>query len=315
MTLSAPFKIGSVEIKNRLILAPMAGYTDVAMRTLCARSGAGLTVTEMVSAKGLCFSPDKSAPLLFTDESESVKCVQLFGSEPEYFEKALLSPLLDKFDIIDINMGCPVPKIVKNGEGSALLNDLVLAKEIVSACVSASKNRPITVKTRLGFKSGEDRSIEFCSALASVGAKAITLHGRTKEQGYSGYADWEAIKRLSQALSVPVIGSGDISDENASERSNYATALMIGRFAVGDSQVFARILGEYLGANKADLLLEHYDLMQRFYGEHYAHVNIRHHIGGYLKGMRGQKEIKLALFSAPTPTETRKILLSIREKV
>ncbi len=311
MTLSVPFKIGAVEIKNRLILAPMAGYTDAAMRALCARSGAGLTVTEMVSAKGLCFSPDKCESLLFTDDSESVKCVQLFGSEPEYFEKALISPLLDKFDIIDINMGCPVPKIIKNGEGSALLNDLTLAKEIVSACVKDSKNRPVTVKTRLGFKSGEDKSIKFCSELVKEGAQAITLHGRTKEQGYSGVADWEAIKRLSQALSVPVIGSGDINDENANERSDYATALMIGRSAVGDSQIFSRILGEKSSANKTDLLLKHYDLMQRFYGEHYAHVNIRHHIGGYLKGMRGQKEIKLALFSAPTPTETRKILLSI----
>ena len=311
MSVSSPFKIGKVEIGNRLALAPMAGYTDLAMRQLCVEAGAGLTVTEMVSAKGLVYSPEKSAPLLLTSGSEKVKCVQLFGHEPEYFVKALKSPLLAQFDIIDINMGCPVPKIVKNGEGSALILKPDLAKKIVEACVEASSNRPVTVKTRVGFYENTDTSIEFCKGLVNAGASAITLHGRTKEQGYAGLSDWEAIERLYHELPVPVIGSGDVTEENASELENRATALMVGRHAVGNSEIFAKILGNSTAQSKAELALRHFELMLRYYGEHYALVNIRHHIGGYLRGVRGQKEIKLALFSATTANKVREIISQI----
>ncbi len=309
--LSTPFKIGDVNIKNRLILAPMAGYTDVAMRKLCARYGAGLTVTEMVSAKGLCYSPDKCAPLLLTSEEESVKCVQLFGHEPEFFAKAISSPLLDKFDIIDINMGCPVPKIVKNGEGSALILSPELAEEIVAVCVKAAGGRPVTVKTRIGFYNEDNVTQQLCLKLVNAGAAAITLHGRTKEQGYSGASDWSVIESLAKFLPVPVIGSGDACADNAFELESKAAAIMIGRAAVGCPTVFARILGNESEISKAEILLEHFDLMTEYYGERYAHVNIRHHIGGYLRGCRGQKEVKLALLTASSHSKTREILLSL----
>ena len=167
---NSPFKIGGVKIKNRLVLAPMAGYTDYAMRELCAEAGAGLTVTEMVSAKGLVYSPHKCRELLLTAPHETVKCAQLFGREPEFFEKALGMDELAPFDIIDINMGCPVPKIVRNGEGSALMNDPALAEKIVASCVKTAGGRPVTVKTRLGFGEGEFTAAEFCRRLEGAGA-------------------------------------------------------------------------------------------------------------------------------------------------
>lgn len=308
----APIKIGNVTLKNSLVLAPMAGYTDASMRQLCARAGVGLTVTEMVSAKGLVYSPDKCAPLLITSPDESVKCVQLFGHEPDYFYEALTSlPHLNDFDIIDINMGCPVPKIVKNGEGSALINNPSLAEEIVESTVRASKGRPVTVKTRLGFDEADDTSVEFCKRMVGAGASAITLHGRTRAQGYAGNADWDKIERLRDVLTVPVIGSGDVNDQNAIELSSRASALMIGRSAVGDPYIFSRILGNAENPPYYQLAIEHFDLMTEFYGERYAFTNFRHHVGGYLRGVRGQKDIKIALYSAPSHSAMRKILAGI----
>lgn len=308
ITLAQPLKIGSVTLKNRLILAPMAGYTDAAMRLLCAKSGAGLTVTEMVSAKGLVYSPDKCAPLLIRTEVESVCAVQLFGHEPEFFEKALRMSELDGFDIIDINMGCPVPKIVNNGEGSALIKQPKLAESIVKAAVAAAGGRPVTVKTRVGFDENEDCSVEFCSRMADAGAAAITLHSRTRAQGYAGSADWDKIERLKGFLSVPVIGSGDINGENASKLIKRADGLMIGRAAVGDTDLFAQILGYQKPKVTA---IEHFDLMVKYYGERYATVNFRHHFGGYLRGRNGQRDTKLALYNAKSVEEIREILANI----
>ena len=311
-TLDSTLKIGGVTIKNPLVLAPMAGYTDASMRLLCAEAGVGLTVTEMVSAKGLVYSPDKCEPLLITSDAETVKCVQLFGHEPDYFYEALTSfPHLEKFDIIDINMGCPVPKIVRNGEGSALINNPSLAEEIVIATVKGAKGRPVTVKTRVGFDENEDVSVEFCKRMVGAGASAITLHGRTRAQGYAGTADWDKIERLRDILSVPVIGSGDVNEHNASQLISRASALMIGRAVVGDPYIFARILGKDSTEPYYQTALRHFDLMSEFYGEKYAFTNFRHHVGGYLRGVRGQKDIKIALYSSQSHSAMREILSAI----
>ena len=295
---NSPFKIGGVEIKNRLVLAPMAGYTDYAMRELCAEAGAGLTVTEMVSAKGLVYSPHKCRELLMTASHETVKCAQLFGHEPEFFEKALGMDELAPFDIIDINMGCPVPKIVRNGEGSALMNDPALAEKIVAACVKAAGGRPVTVKTRLGFGEGEFTAAEFCRRLEGAGAAAITLHGRTRAQGYAGIADRDKIAEVKNALSIPLIGNGDVNADTVDDMLGLVDAAAIGRAAVGNPYIFAEILGRKPRESVRDLVLRHIALSYGAYGDRYTFVNIRKHLASYLGGVRGGKEIRIKLFSA-----------------
>ena len=292
-----PLKIGNVVLANSLILAPMAGYTDYAMRTLCAISGAGLTVTEMVSAKGLVYNPEKSGELLHCSPSESVKCVQLFGHEPEFFEKALELELLDKFDIIDINMGCPVPKIVKSGEGSALIKNIALASNIVSTCVKKAKGRPVTVKTRIGFSEGEFVADEFCKAMQDSGASAVAVHGRTRAMGYSGQSDIRAIEKVKNALTIPVIASGDANEDNAERLISGVDGLMIGRSALGNPQIFSTLLGKKWDLSLKETLFKHIDLMNEVYGDRYTYVNMRKHIGYYLKGVPGQKELKQKLFT------------------
>lgn len=293
-----PLKIGGVTLKNRFTLAPMAGYTDGAMRRLAAAAGAALTVTEMVSAKGLTYNGDKCAGLLITSAEEQVTAVQLFGHEPEFFFEAIKNlPYLDKFDIIDINMGCPVPKIVKSGEGSALIKNPRLASKIVRACTDASGGRPVTVKTRVGFFDGEDVSVDFCRMLEDSGAAAITLHGRTRAMGYSGLSDWNAVERVKNAVKVPVIGSGDADDKNAFRLAGLADAVAVGRCAIGDPWIFSRMLGGENCMSLCETLLTHIQYMFDMYGDRYTYTNIRKHIGYYLRGIRGRKELKAALYS------------------
>lgn len=300
---NSPFKIGGVKIRNRLVLAPMAGYTDYAMRELCAEAGAGLTVTEMVSAKGLAYSPHKCRELLLTAPHETVKCAQLFGHEPEFFEKALGMDELAPFDIIDINMGCPVPKIVRNGDGSALMNDPALAEKIVAACVKAAGGRPVTVKTRLGFGEGEFTAAEFCRRLEGAGAAAITLHGRTRAQGYAGLADRDKIAEVKNALSIPLIGNGDVNADTVDDMLSLVDAAAIGRAAVGNPYIFAEILGRKPRESVRDLVLRHIALSYGAYGDRYTFVNIRKHLASYLGGVRGGKEIRIKLFSAGSTDE------------
>lgn len=281
----------------------MAGYTDYAMRELCAEAGAGLTVTEMVSAKGLVYSPHKCRELLLTAPHETVKCAQLFGHEPEFFEKALGMDELAPFDIIDINMGCPVPKIVRNGEGSALMNDPALAEKIVASCVKTAGGRPVTVKTRLGFGDGEFTAAEFCRRLEGAGAAAITLHGRTRAQGYAGLADRDKIAEVKNALSIPLIGNGDVNADTVGDMLSLVDAAAIGRAAVGNPYIFAEILGSKPRESVRDLVLRHISLSYGAYGDRYTFVNIRKHLASYIGGVRGGKEIRIKLFSAGSTDE------------
>ncbi len=309
--LTEPFKIGSVGIKNRTVLAPMAGFTDFAMRKLFAECGAGLTVTEMVSAKGLCYNGEKSAELLKTSDAESVKCAQLFGHEPEFFYEAIANlPYLSGFDIIDVNMGCPVPKIVKNGEGSALIKNPGLAAEIVKACVKAAGFRPVTVKTRMGFDEGEFTAVDFCKRLRDAGAAAVTLHGRTRAMGYSGYADVTATERLKNALDIPVIHSGDADEKNAVELIGIADAVAFGRNAIGNPWLFGRLSGCPVDMTLAEAMIKHIDYMVDADGERYAYTNFRKHIGYYLKGVKNTRELKAKLF---TITSTAEIKAELKE--
>ncbi len=280
-------KIKNIELENNLVLAPMAGFSDLAFRALCQRYGAGLTVTEMVSAKALSYKNKKTEELLFTTEDEKIKAVQIFGHEPEVMAEACKNPLLQKFDIIDINMGCPAPKIISNGDGSALLKDFDLARKIITACVSATE-KPITVKFRIGFYDDEIVAVEFAKMCEEAGASAITVHGRTTKQGYSGEVNYEVIKRVKEAVSIPVFANGDcrsLEDYKNIMQITNADGIMIGRAAIGRPELFKEILEERkLSENKLEQIKWHYNKMLEYYPERYVVLYMRSHLAGYLKG-------------------------------
>ncbi len=234
--------IGNVKINNNVFLAPMASVTDRPFRTLCKMLGAGLTYTEMVSVKGLYYKSKKTEELLATSSLEHPCAVQLFGHEPKIFKSVIESGVLDKFDIIDINMGCPAPKIVKNGDGSALMKDLNLASQIIKACKAAT-NKPITVKFRKGFKKNDDKLIEFAKMCEQSGASAITIHPRTREDMFSGTINLEDIKKVKATVNIAVIGNGDVrSVEEFNKMKTVCDAVMIGREAVKSPEIFLEIL-------------------------------------------------------------------------
>ena len=307
-------KIGDFETENNLFLAPMAGYTDIAQRHLCKKFGAGLTTTEMVSAKGLIYDSEKTKWLLYTSPLESIKVVQLFGHEPEVFFKAIQNDVLKDFDIIDINMGCPAPKIIKNGEGSFLMKNPDLASEIVKASVSASK-RPVTVKMRLGYT--ENNAVEFAKMLEKSGASAIAVHGRLMTQGYSGKADYEQIANVKNAVSIPVIANGDIVDKESFERIKKETgadAFMIGRASVGNPHIFAELLNRDIPFDKYECIKKQFEILLKYYDEHFVVTNMRKHIVGYLKGEHVDAQTKLKLLEEQSAQKVLQMLKEIFNK-
>lgn len=286
-------KIKNVEIKNNLFLAPMAGITDKAFRCLCKKFGVGLTYTEMVSVKGLFYNSKNTKQLLDTFESESPCAVQLFGNEPEVFRTVIKSGVLDKFDIIDINMGCPAPKIVKNGDGSSLMKDLNLASEIIKACVE-STDKPITVKFRKGFYKTDDKLTQFAKMCESSGASAITVHPRTREDFFSGEIDIEDIKKVKQAVNIPVIGNGDVVDENSYKKmlSSGCDGVMIGRASFGCPEIFSILQGKEVKQTKLEIIKEHLSLLRQDFEDSYIVKLFKKHILAYLAGFKNANELK-----------------------
>lgn len=295
------FSIGNVTLKNNLILAPLAGYTDVAFRRLCLELGAGLAVTEMVSVKGLCYKNKQTFEMLKVSDVESPSCVQLFGSDPKDFALALETGALDKFDIYDVNMGCPVNKVVKNGEGSALLNNPSAAEAIVKELVKSGK--PITVKIRSGFRANENVAVDFAKRMEGAGAAMVTVHARTTAQLYGGVADYATVGRVRDALKIPVTLSGDIVDEQSYElRASCADAFMIGRGALVNPSIFSLLAGGNL-TKKYPLIKKHVKYLSEYFDERYAVVTIRKFFAYYLKGERGVKEFKNLIYCAKTLDE------------
>lgn len=300
-------KIGGIILESDFTLAPLAGYGDIAFRRLCRDFGAALTVTEMVSAKGLVYANGKTESLLRLAPNETPSCVQLFGSDPDYFAKALRLPVLDKFDIIDINMGCPVPKVTKCGEGGALMLDIPRAQAIVRACKKSSGGRPVTVKHRIGYRAGDNFAAEFGAAMQEAGATALTVHGRTVAQGYSGTANWDAIAEVAKAVTIPVIGNGDITDRAGAERAmkEYGTVgVAVGRGALGHPDIFSD--------KKAELLptvLKHIEYALEYFSERTAVTSLRKHLCKYLGGKQAYKELKAAVNEVNDAATLRKLII------
>ena len=286
-------KIKNVEIKNNLFLAPMAGITDKAFRTLCKSFGVGLTYTEMVSVKGLYYNSKNTKDLLDIDKTEKPCAVQIFGHEPEVFESVLKSGVLDKFDIIDINMGCPAPKIVKNGDGSALMKDIDLARKIIETCVK-STDKPITVKFRKGFYKTDDKLIEFAKMCEESGASAITVHPRTREDFFSGKIDVNDIKKVKEAVSIPVIGNGDVTDRCSYEHmlTSGCDGVMIGRASFGCPEIFSILQDKEVNKTKWEIIKTHLELLRQDFKDEYIVKLFKKHILAYLGGFKNANEVK-----------------------
>lgn len=289
-------KIGNVELENNLILAPMAGVTDLPFRLLCKEQGCGLMYTEMVSAKAILYKNRNTGPLMEVRPEEEPVALQLFGSDPEIVSDIAAQVEDGHYAFIDINMGCPVPKIVNNGEGSALMKNPKLVEEILTALVKKVK-KPVTVKFRKGFDDDHINAVEIARIAESCGVSAVAVHGRTRAQFYSGKADWDIIRQVKEAVKIPVIGNGDIFTPEDAKRMLYETGcdgLMIARGAKGNPWIFSRTLhyletGELLGPpDKEELketILRHAQLQIQFKGEYLGLCEMRKHLSWYTVGL------------------------------
>lgn len=294
-------KIGDVELESNVILAPMAGITDLPFRMMCEKYNPGLVCTEMVSAKGLYYNDEKTKILLNTENEKRPIAMQIFGSDIDSMVAAARY-LNDIADIIDINMGCPAPKVVKNGDGSKLLLDLQLAGKIVEAVVKES-TRPVTVKFRKGWDENNIVAVEAAKVFEEAGASAITIHGRTRTQYYSGMSDLDIIKQVKQVVNIPVIGNGDIKDgKSALKMFEYTgvDGIMIGRASMGNPFIFKEVI-EFLRGNEVEkpskeevlkAMLEHINLSVNVKGENIGIKEMRKHLSGYIKGMPNSAEAR-----------------------
>lgn len=291
------WKIGNVEIPNRFVLAPMAGVTDLAFRRLCKEQGAGLLCMEMISAKAISYKNKNTRALMEIDPVEHPISMQLFGSEPELMTEVAKEIEEEPFDILDINMGCPVPKVVNNGEGSALLKTPDLIEEIVRKVSSAIK-KPVTVKVRIGFENEPIDIVEIAKRIEDAGAAALAVHGRTRQQYYSGTADWDTIRRVKEAITIPVVGNGDVDSPLKAEaliKQTGCDAVMIGRAVRGNPWLFRELnhyfqTGELLGRPSAEeiceMVLRHARKQIELKGEFVGIREMRKHVAWYTAGMR-----------------------------
>ena len=296
-------KIGNVEIENGLALGPMAGVTDLPFRLLCKEQGCGMLYTEMVSAKAILYKNKNTNILLNIDKAEHPIAVQLFGSDPDIMAEIGAKVAEGPCDFIDINMGCPVPKIVNNHEGSYLLTQPKLVEEILTKMVKAIK-KPVTIKVRKGFKDGEIQAPEIARIAESCGVSAIAVHGRTREQYYSGKADWEIIRQVKEAVSIPVIGNGDVTSPERADamvKETGCDGVMIARGAQGNPWIFSemiehertgRIPSRPTNEEIRKMMLRHAKLQLQYKGEYLGIREMRKHVAWYTKGLPGSAKLR-----------------------
>ena len=313
-------RIGTVEISSKLALAPMAGVTDAAFRQICSELGAGYTITELISSKALCYHDKKTFSLLTQFPGEHPAAVQIFGSDPVCMaEAAQIAMEHTGADILDINMGCPVPKIVNNGEGSALMKNPILAGQIIESIVKAI-DKPVTVKIRKGFDDEHVNAVELAHVAEESGASAVTVHGRTREQYYSGKADWDIIRQVKEAVSIPVIGNGDLlcaEDVIRMQEQTGCDGFMIARGAQGNPWIFSQILhyfetGEHQEKPSFEevrrMILRHARMMIEFKGEYTGIHEMRKHTAWYTAGYPHSSRLRAAVNTVESLEQLEELL-------
>lgn len=296
---------------GEVFLAPMAGVSEVGFRTVCKIAGADLTYTEMVNATALLHNSKKTKELLITSPQETPKAVQIFGHNAEDMAKVCASDELAKFDLIDINFGCPAPKIIKNGDGSALLKDLKQVEKIVTSCVKASP-KPISCKFRIGFYENQNVALDMAKVCEDAGAKIITVHGRTTSQMYSGKVNLDTIASVKQKSKILVVGNGDVTNLETYNQMKQTgvDAVMIGRGALGNPNIFAEIKG-LPPKNKFELIKTHIDVLREHYSENFVNVTMRKHLLWYISGERDAAKHKLKIATSPSLEESLKLVEEI----
>lgn len=315
-------KIGNVELENRYILGPMAGVTDLPFRLLCKEQGAGLLCMEMVSAKAIYYNNRNTESLLEIHPNEMPVSLQLFGSDPKIMSEMAKRIEERPFAILDVNMGCPVPKIVRNGEGSALMKEPRLVSEIVSALVKAI-DKPVTVKIRKGFDDDHVNAVEIAKIIEEAGAAAVAVHGRTRVQYYSGEADWDIIRQVKEAVSIPVIGSGDVTSPQKAEELVSQTGcdgIMIARGAEGNPWIFSEMIHwEETGElpprpdkeEIREMMLKHARLQLEYKGEFCGIREMRKHVAWYTKGLKGAARLRGKVNAVESLEELENLLTSL----
>lgn len=311
-------KIGSVELQNNIIAAPMAGVTDLPYRLILKDMGAGLVTTEMVSAKAILYKNKNNAVILRTEEAERPVAVQLFGADPMIMS-AMAEKISEPFAIIDVNMGCPVPKIVNNGEGSALMKDPDQAYKVLEMMARVLK-KPVTVKFRKGFDDDHINAVEFAKMAESAGVAAITLHARTRKQMYSGKADWDMIRRVKEAVKIPVIGNGDIFEPEDAARMIDETGcdgVALARGIKGNPWLVKRTAAlietgdagpEPSTEEKKAMILRHTELMIKYKGEHMGILEMRKHLAWYTQGLPGSAKLRGLMNEMSTEEELKRLV-------
>lgn len=302
-------KIGSFETDNNVFLAPLAGFSDFAMRKICSDYGAGLTFTEMVSCKGILYDNENTKILLKKTDGEKISCAQIFGNDPDIMLEAIKRPPLCDFDVIDINFGCPMPKIYQNGEGSALLKNPSLAEKIVAGCKKSGK--PITCKMRIGLTENSINGLEFATALENGGADMITVHGRTREKIYAGDIHGEEIAKIVAKVKIPVIANGGIFTKEDADKvmtETGADGVMLARGALEKPWLFAEILNNPYSADKKDLIFRHIDLLKTVYDDRTVAVTFRKQLCLYLKGEKNSAELKQKVLTLNSTDEIKREL-------